>query len=206
MKRWTAVALGVLAGALGGAIILAGFWLMGCGRAPRRDTGAPAGPGATSRTAGTPGVEVAYEEVIVYLRDPEEKLALVAVPGRIIAFPSALDRARQIARLVLDGIPETTEGVPPARPGVALLNVYLDDRRTAWLDLDAASLRVVGGSDEEQALVAALARSLVDNLHEIDRVGFLVSGRPAETLAGHMDVTRTYTGYEWAGPPRANGP
>lgn len=203
MRRGAAVALGVLAGILGGAIIVTGLWLMGCGRAPRRAAAAPAASAPASPAPAPAGVELAYEEVTVYLRDPGAQLALVAIPGRIIAFPSTLDRARQIVRLVLDGVPEATGGEPPVRAGVVLRDVYLDDQLTAWIDLDAASLRIVGGSDEEQALVAALSRSLTDNLDEVGRVGFLVSGRPAETLAGHVDATRTYTGYEWPGPPRS---
>jgi hypothetical protein len=84
---------------------------------------------------------------------------------------------------------------------VRLREVLIDDRGIAWVDLEGPSLRVVGGSDEEMALVAALARSLNENLEEVDRVGFLISGEPAETLVGHVDATRTYTGYEWPGPP-----
>ncbi len=204
MNRKAAIALGLAVGVLGGLLILAGLWITSCGRAPRGrsgETGAAPGDVATPAAAAVPETEVAYEEVTIYLRAPDEALALAAVPARIVYFPSPVERARQIARLVLDGVPEATGAVAPVRGGVRLREVLVDDRSIAWVDLEGPSLRAVGGSDEEMALIAALARSLNENLEEVERVGFLVSGDPVETLAGHVDATRTYTGYEWPGPP-----
>jgi len=201
VNRRAATALGLAVGVLGGLLILAGMGISSCGRAPRgRADGAP-GNAAKPAAAAVAESEVTYEEVTIYLRAPGEALALAAVPAQIVYFPSPVERARQIARLVLDGVPEATGAVAPVRAGVRLREVLIDDRSIAWVDLEGPSLRVVGGSDEELALVAALARSLNENLEEVARVGFLVSGEPAETLAGHVDVTRTYTGYEWPGPP-----
>jgi len=204
VNRRAATALGLAVGALGGLLILAGMGLASCGRGPRGRAdraGGAQGETAAPAAAAVPETEVAYEEVTIYLRAPGEALALAAVPARIVYFPAPVERARQIARLVLDGVPEATGAVAPARAGVRLREALIDDRGIAWVDLEGPSLRVVGGSDEEMALVAALARSLNENLEEVARVGFLVSGEPAETLAGHVDVTRTYTGYEWPGPP-----
>jgi len=204
VNRRAATALGLAVGALGGLLILAGMGLSSCGRGPRGRAdraGGAQGEAAAPAAAAVPETEVAYEEVTIYLRAPGEALALAAVPARIVYFPAPVERARQIARLVLDGVPEATGAVAPARAGVRLREALIDDRGIAWVDLEGPSLRVVGGSDEEMALVAALARSLNENLEEVARVGFLVSGEPAETLAGHVDVTRTYTGYEWPGPP-----
>ncbi|MDQ7087410.1 MAG: hypothetical protein Q9Q13_05930 [Acidobacteriota bacterium] len=53
------------------------------------------------------------------------------------------------------------------------------------------------GSDAEQAVVAALARSLVEGLDEVRAVGLLVGGENRRTLAGHVDLTRVYDGSEW---------
>ena len=204
MNRRAAAALGLAIGALVGLLILAGRGFSSCWRAPRGRAGGASGvqgEAATPAAAAVPETEVAHEEVTIYLRAPGEALALAAVPARIVHFPAPVERARQIARLVLDGVPEATGAVAPVRAGVRLREALIDDRGVAWVDLEGPSLRVVGGSDEEMALVAALARSLNENLEEVARVGFLVSGEPAETLAGHVDVTRTYTGYEWPGPP-----
>lgn len=204
MNRRSAAALGLAAGVVGGLLIVAGFGLSSCGRGARgRADGAGPAPGGTDAAApaASPDADVPYREVTIYLRAPGEALALAAVPARIVDFPSPVERARQIARLVLDGVPDAAGAVAPARPGVRLREALIDDRGIAWVDLDGPSLRAVGGSDEELALVAALARSLNENLEEVARVGFLVSGEPAETLAGHVDATRTYTGYEWPGPP-----
>jgi hypothetical protein len=204
VNRRAATLLGLAVGALGGLLILAGMGYSSCGRTPRGRAGGATGAqgeSAAPAAAAAPETEVTYEEVTIYLRAPGEGLALAAVPSRIVYFPSPVERARQIVRLVLDGVPEATGAVAPVRAGVRLREVLIDDRGIAWVDLEGPSLRAVGGSDEEMALVAALARSLNENLEEVARVGFLVSGEPAETLAGHVDATRTYTGYEWPGPP-----
>ena len=204
MNRRAATLLGLAVGALGGLLIVAGMGYSSCGRPPRGRVGGATGAqggAAAPVAAAAPETEVTYEEVTIYLRAPGEALALAAVPARIVYFPAPVERARQIARLVLDGVPEATGAVAPARAGVRLREALIDDRGIAWVDLEGPSLRVVGGSDEEMALVAALARSLNENLEEVARVGFLISGEPAETLVGHVDATRTYTGYEWPGPP-----
>ncbi|MCU0231899.1 MAG: GerMN domain-containing protein [Acidobacteria bacterium] len=204
MNRRIAAALGLAAGVLGGLLILAGMGFSACGRGGRERAPSSRGAGgeaAQPSTAALPEAQVPYRPVTIYLRAPGEALALAAVPAQIVDFPSPVERARQIARLVLDGVPETRDAVAPVRRGVTLREALIDDRGIVWVDLDGSSLRVVGGSDEELALVAALARSLNENLDEVVRVGFLVSGEPAETLAGHVDATRTYTGYEWPGPP-----
>jgi hypothetical protein len=204
VNRRAATLLGLAVGALGGLLILAGMGYSSCGRTPRGRAGGATGAqggSAAPAAAAAPETEVTYEEVTIYLRAPGEALALAAVPSRIVYFPSPVERARQIVRLVLDGVPEATGAVAPVRAGVRLREVLIDDRGIAWVDLEGPSLRAVGGSDEEMALVAALARSLNENLEEVARVGFLVSGEPVETLAGHVDATRTYSGYEWPGPP-----
>jgi len=202
VTRPAATMLGLAAGIVGGLLILGGLGLLSSGRGQRGRT--EGGPGAQSDAvapAAVPESEVTYEDVTIYLRAPGEALALAAVTARIVHFPSPVERARQIARLVLEGVPEAIGAVAPVPGGVRLREAMIDDRRIAWVDLEGPSLRVVGGSDEEMALVAALARSLNENLEEVDRVGFLISGEPAETLVGHVDATRTYTGYEWPGPP-----
>jgi len=46
------------------------------------------------------------------------------------------------------------------------------------------------GSDEELTLIGALVNTTLHNVAETSRVRILVNGEPAETLGGHVDLTR----------------
>ncbi len=46
------------------------------------------------------------------------------------------------------------------------------------------------GSSEELTIVAALVDTVLQNVADTTRVRILVNGEPAETLAGHVDLTR----------------
>ena len=46
------------------------------------------------------------------------------------------------------------------------------------------------GSDEELAIVASLVDTTLQNVADTTRVRILVNGEPAETLGGHVDLTR----------------
>lgn len=105
--------------------------------------------------------------------------------------------AAQIVRLVLEGFPENSNTVSPAPAGVKCRGVFIDDRGTAYVDLDGATIGTIHGADEEESLVAAVSRSLVDGLQEVKRVSFLIDGEPRDTLAGHVDLSRQFSGREW---------
>lgn len=183
-----------------GAILAAAILALACGtapeEAPRRsvaDAGqeAPQAPDAATPQSARPATQIETRPVTIYGRAQDESFFLVGRTAQIVWFGSAADRGRQIVSLVLDS---DAGSIPP---GVVCKEVYLDDRGTMWVDLARSSLGFVRGSDEEQALVACLARSLVEALDEVDRVGVLIDGEPRRTLAGHVDLTRTFTGAEW---------
>jgi hypothetical protein len=46
------------------------------------------------------------------------------------------------------------------------------------------------GSAEELAIVASVVNTMLQNLAETRSVRILVNGEPAETLGGHVDLTR----------------
>jgi germination protein M len=84
----------------------------------------------------------------------------------------------------------TREGLVAALPGkIALRSAYLPADGVAVLDLGidpAPSL----GSSEEVTIVAALVDTVLQNVAGTTRVRLLVNGEPAETLGGHVDLTR----------------
>jgi hypothetical protein len=70
---------------------------------------------------------------------------------------------------------------------------YLDGKGTAYIDLTPGEPAVRASAWDEQLAVYALVNTLMQNFEEIKQVAFLVDGRDAQTLAGHMDLSRKYT-------------
>jgi len=82
------------------------------------------------------------------------------------------------------------EGLIAALPAkMHLRNAFLLHDREAVLDL-AVDAGLTYGSEEELLIVAALVDTVLQNVAETSRVRILVNGEPAETLGGHVDLTR----------------
>jgi len=78
-------------------------------------------------------------------------------------------------------LPETT----------VLRQVYLTPDGTAFADFGPElPAGVGGGSDTELMVVYSIVNSLTTNVTGVTRVAILVGGQPAETLNGHLDLTR----------------
>jgi len=84
----------------------------------------------------------------------------------------------------------TRAGLVTALPAkMQLRNAFLLPEGTAVLDV-AMDASLAFGSDEELSIVAALVDSTLQNVADTNHVRILVNGEPAETLAGHVDLTR----------------
>ena len=84
----------------------------------------------------------------------------------------------------------TREALVAALPGkIALRGAYLPADGVAVLDL-AMDPSPSYGSSEEVTIVAALVDTVLQNVSGTTRVRLLVNGEPAETLGGHVDLTR----------------
>jgi germination protein M len=82
------------------------------------------------------------------------------------------------------------EGLIAALPAkMHLRNAFLLHDGEAVLDL-AVDAGLAYGSEEELLIVAALVDTVLQNVAETTRVRILVNGEPAETLGGHVDLTR----------------
>ena len=76
---------------------------------------------------------------------------------------------------------------------VKLRAFYLDGSGTAYIDLMPGQQKDISASAwEEQLAIYAMVNTLMQNFEEIRQVAFLVEGRDAQTLAGHMDLARKY--------------
>ncbi len=82
----------------------------------------------------------------------------------------------------------------PVLRDVRLREIYLDGSGTAYIDLTPGPRKDVRASAwEEQLAIYALVNTLQKNFEEIKRVVLLLDGGEAQTLAGHMDLSGTFT-------------
>lgn len=108
-----------------------------------------------------------------------------------IEIPLSADPAHR-AKRVLDAL--ITSPPAPARrtlpADAALLEFYLLPDGTAIADFsDALSRATPSGIGSEQQAVDSIARTLEANVAGARRLRILINGQPAETLAGHVDLT-----------------
>jgi hypothetical protein len=76
---------------------------------------------------------------------------------------------------------------------VKLRSFYVDASGGAYVDLTPARQKDVRASAwEEYLIIYAVVNTLTQNFEEIKQVRFLLDGKEAQTLAGHMDLSRMF--------------
>ncbi len=76
---------------------------------------------------------------------------------------------------------------------VKLRAFFLDASGTAYVDLSPGQQNGVYASTAEELLsLYGIVDTLAQNFEEIKQVRFLVDGREAQTLAGHIDLSRKF--------------
>lgn len=82
----------------------------------------------------------------------------------------------------------------PVLRDIRLRELYLDGSGTAYIDLTLGSRKDMRASAwEEQLAIYALVNTLLQNFEDIKQIMLLLDGGEAQTLAGHMDLSRTFT-------------
>ena len=98
---------------------------------------------------------------------------------------SAIDA---IVSALLEG-PEDAKLVSTIPAGSKLLHTFITDDGTAYVDFNPKlSLLHPGGVTAERLTIFTIVNSLVLNLDSVERVQLLLEGKPAPTLAGHLDI------------------
>jgi spore germination protein GerM len=102
------------------------------------------------------------------------------------------DLSRQLRGVVEELVRGSKIGLGPTlAPETKVLDVFVTARGVAYVDL---SKQVVtghpGGSEAERMTVYSVVNSLSTSFPAVKRVQILVEDKPAETLAGHVDLTR----------------
>jgi len=157
-----------------------------------RTSGAPQPAPVQQQEAGpaAPG-EKPNEPFMATLYLPEEGrlgAAVVAVKRE----PDVQLQAREAAAAVLAG---DRGGKAAVLKELKLRALYLDAAGTAYLDLSpvAAGQKDIRASVQEELLaVYALVNTVAQNVPEVRQVRVLFDGREAQTLAGHIDLSRSF--------------
>jgi germination protein M len=144
----------------------------------------PAPPAASGTPAATP---LAMVRATLYFPDregqrlqPEERD--IPRPARAAAFVEALFAELQRG-------PKRADLVAAIPQKMQLRNAFLLPNGRVVVDL-AVDAGLSFGSAEELAIVASVVNTMLQNLAETRSVRILVNGEPAETLGGHVDLTR----------------
>jgi germination protein M len=186
-RRAAALLLGVLALAVAGLLV----WTRGA-RSARRERPrlflrvSPAAPAA--ETPGAAPVTPA-ETVRLTLFFPGKDDAKLRPEERDIAKPVGAGAALKAIFTELQRGPTSPDLVAPFPPKIQLRNAFLLPEGEVVLDL-AVDAGLSFGSDEELTIVAALVDTVLQNLADTRKVRILVNGEPAESLGGHVDLTR----------------
>ena len=150
-----------------------------------RVTPVPAAAAPAAQTASTTPVETVRVTLFFpggedgKLRPEERDLLRPSGPG---AFLKALFAELQKG--------PTQSGLVRVLPDrIRLRTAFLLPEGEVVLDL-AVDAGLSFGSAEELAIIASLVNTVLQNVADTNRVRILINGEPAETLGGHMDLTR----------------
>jgi hypothetical protein len=108
----------------------------------------------------------------------------------------AQESPRQAAAVLLSAWlagPETPSlrRLLPARTEV--LDCFPAPEGELVIDLSLAEgLRLRGGAAEECLVLAALARTILENIGSVAKIRILINGEERRTLAGHVDLARSW--------------
>ena len=189
-RRVAAILLVTLAAAVAAMVFLTRPQTIGTGRRRIRSflRVSPAPAAVPTVFAGTPAVTPA-QMVRVTVFFPAKEDARLHVEERDIAKPAGPAAYLKALFAELQRGP-THEGLIPVLPARLLLrNAFLLPDGIAVLDL-AVDSGLSFGSSEELTIVAALVDTVLQNVADTTLVRILANGEPAETLAGHVDLTR----------------
>ncbi len=146
---------------------------------------------AVSSATPNPGIPAppSAQTVRVTLFFPASEDGKLRAEERDIAKPSGGNAFLKSLFSELKRGPQRTGLIAPLPEKIQLRNAFLLSNGLAVLDL-AVDSGLSFGSDEELTIVAALVDTTLQNVADTNRVRILVNGEPAETLGGHVDLTR----------------
>jgi hypothetical protein len=133
---------------------------------------------------------VAVRLVKLYFESPQ--MMLIAEPRNVALPESAAAAVPVVVRELMKG-PARPPGLRLFPADTVVRGVYLLPGGTVVVDLGGATLTAGWGTGSHQELMAvqSLVHSIVANFADARRVRVVVNGSPAETLAGHISLSRS---------------
>ncbi|HXZ79988.1 MAG TPA: GerMN domain-containing protein [Terriglobales bacterium] len=147
----------------------------------------------------TPPVGGKPEQISIYVPDDARGI----LHRRDAATPLSAEadqRAAQVLRALFAAWQDKSSTHPLAS-GADVNSVYLVNGNTAVIDLNAEFAdRHQSGILVEELTLAAMARTLAENIPGTTRIRILIDGKQRDTLAGHADLTGFYVlgSNDWA--------
>lgn len=116
----------------------------------------------------------------------------VQVPSQIYATASMVAQAKQVLMALMAGPPPAAVArgaVACFGPGASFLELYLDGKGLAVVDLPSSTVNALpGGTSSEVAVLYCLVHTLCADIPGLQRVQILVDGAVVESLRGHFDL------------------
>ena len=147
----------------------------------------PAAPSAV--TPGAAESTTPAEMVRLTLFFPGKDDAKLRPEERDIPKPVGAGAALKAIFTEIQKGPKNPDLVAPLPEKIQLRNAFLLPEGEVVLDL-AVDAGLSFGSDEELTIVATLVDTVLQNVADTRKVRILVNGEPAESLGGHVDLTR----------------
>jgi hypothetical protein len=151
----------------------------------KRRAEAKSGPVVVNRPA-PPVIGPAAKLTLYVASDSEDAMHAESAELKLPSDPS--ERAHLVLHALMQRYQQKDS--PHAMPeGADVHNVYMLDPASAVVNLTAQTAQQASGIEVEQLTVFSLVQTLKADQPQINRVRFLVDGRPRESLAGHIDLT-----------------
>jgi hypothetical protein len=132
------------------------------------------------------------KEVKLFFPSKVQEGRLETETRRIYSADQVAIEARQIVAELIAGSKEGRDAALPVE--TKLREVFVMDTGLAVVDLTKeASSNHPGGLTQEMLSIYSVVNSLTENISSVAAVQILIEGVEAETLAGHIDLTRPFS-------------
>lgn len=143
-----------------------------------------------TQAAGTP--DAPRVKAKLFWATPGQDGGLAAVTVDLPLSNDPVLRAKQVLDTLLAGPVDAELRTLP--PDAALFEFYLLPDGTGVADFsEAFGTSLPSGVQSEKMAIESVTRTLEANVPQVQRLKILIHGQEAETLAGHIDLTGTFT-------------
>lgn len=147
-------------------------------------------PSASMAAAGNTGRAMGKKLVHLYFADGSGRY--LSAEERVLEEPAdPASAARVLVEALIQG--PLRDGTRTLPRDSGLRSLFVTPEGIAFVDFAADAFEhYAGGVETEMLTIYSIVNTLVLNMEDIRRVKFLIGGREAATLAGHVDLGRSF--------------